>query len=201
VPLLSKPFTAYHDSNIGYMVAGLIAQRAGGADLASLFRSQIIDPLHLASARYDPAPNISGPHADGYVLNPNGTVRDIGTWTMGLAGDGGIVADAADEARFLQALMRGQILAPEQLSALETQDNPNGYGLGIFTQLDGCTPAGGLAFGHNGGGEGYMSSVQVSRDGSQVAVVLINGYGASNAAQDHASTVLFNTMQSLYCGG
>ena len=30
-----------------------------------------------------------------------------------------------------------------------------------------------------------MSSVQVSPDGSRVAVVLINGYGASTAAQDH----------------
>ena len=46
-----------------------------------------------------------------------------------------------------------------------------------------------------------MSSVQVSPDGSRVAVVLINGYGASTAAQDNAGAVLFNTMQSLYCGG
>lgn len=48
-PLLFKPGSSWHYSNIGYMVAGLIAARAGGADLATLFRTQIIDPLHLAS--------------------------------------------------------------------------------------------------------------------------------------------------------
>jgi hypothetical protein len=65
-------------------------------------------------------------------------------------------------------------------------------------QQDGCaTP--GLAYGHNGAGDGYMSSVQVSPDGSRVAVVLVNGYAASSAAQDQGSATLFNTMQRLYC--
>jgi hypothetical protein len=44
VGLLYPPGTTWHYSNIGYMVAGLIAARAGGADLARLFRTQIIDP-------------------------------------------------------------------------------------------------------------------------------------------------------------
>ncbi|MBV9415834.1 MAG: beta-lactamase family protein, partial [Solirubrobacterales bacterium] len=101
--LLYKPDTTWHYSNIGYMVVGLIAARAGGADLATLFRRQIIDPLHLASARYDPAPDITGPHAHGYIINSDGTLTDATGWTQGLAAEGGIVSDAADEAHFLQA--------------------------------------------------------------------------------------------------
>ncbi|HZE17325.1 MAG TPA: serine hydrolase domain-containing protein, partial [Mycobacterium sp.] len=58
VGLLYPPGRTWHYSNIGYMVLGLIAARAGGADLATLFRTQIIDPLHLKSARYDPSPDI-----------------------------------------------------------------------------------------------------------------------------------------------
>ena len=46
-PLLYQPGSTWHYSNIGYMVLGLIAARVGGADLATLFRTQIIDPLHL----------------------------------------------------------------------------------------------------------------------------------------------------------
>ena len=80
----------------------------------------IIDPLHLTSARYDPAPQITGPHADGYFTYPNGTYKDLTAYTEGLAANGGIVSDAADEAHFLQALMRGQVLKPAQLTALET---------------------------------------------------------------------------------
>jgi D-alanyl-D-alanine carboxypeptidase len=209
LPLSYTPGSTYHYSNIGYMVAGLIAQRAGGANLATLFRNLIIDPLHLTSARYDPAPQITGPHADGYFTYPNGTYKDLTAYTEGLAANGGIVSDAADEAHFLQALMRGQVLKPAQLAALETaySSEPatstvsaSSYGLGVVNQYDGCAD-GLLVYGHNGGGDGYMSSVQVSPDGSRVAVVLINGYGASTAAQDNAGAVLFNTMQSFYCGG
>ena len=204
-PLLYQPGSTWHYSNIGYMVLGRIAARVGGADLATLFRKQIIAPLHLHTARYDPAPNISGPHAHGYSLSTNGKLVDATRWTAGLAADGGIVADAADEARFLQALMRGNVLPPAQLAALQSkhaQGNPGlgnaSYGLGTLIQRDGCAaPA--PAYGHNGGGDGYMSSVQVSLDGSRVAVLLVNGYGASNAAQNHWGATLFNTMQRLYC--
>ncbi len=204
-PLLHQPGSTWHYSNIGYMVVGLIAARAGGADLAALFRTQIIDPLRLRSARYDPAPNISGSHAHGYSLSAGGKLVDATGWTGGLAADGGIVSDAADEAHFLQALMRGQVLQPAQLAALQSkhaQGNPGlgnaSYGLGTLIQQDGCaTP--GLAYGHNGGGDGYMSSVQVSLDGSRVAVLLVNGFGATEAARDKGSATLFNTMQRLYC--
>ncbi len=204
-PLLYQPGSTWHYSNIGYMVLGLIAARVGGADLATLFRTQIIDPLHLQSARYDPAPNISGPHAHGYSLSTGGKLVDATGWTGGLAANGGIVSNAADEAHFLQALMRGHVLRHAQLTALETPYAQGGaglgnasYGLGVVIQQDGCaTP--GLAYGHNGGGDGYMSSVQVSPDGSRVAVVLVNGYAASTAAQDHGGATRFNTMQRLYC--
>ena len=106
VGLLYQPGSTWHYSNIGYMVLGLIAARVGDADLATLFRTQIIDPLHLQSARYDPAPNISGPHAHGYSPSTDGKLVDATGWTGGLAANGGIVSDTADEAHFLQALMQ-----------------------------------------------------------------------------------------------
>ena len=49
LPLLFKPGTAYSYSSIGYDVAGLIAERVGGADLATLIRRRITQPLHLQS--------------------------------------------------------------------------------------------------------------------------------------------------------
>jgi D-alanyl-D-alanine carboxypeptidase len=199
LPLLYPPDTTWHYSNIGYMVVGLIAERAGGADLATLFRRQIIDPLHLTSARYDPAPNITGPHAHGYRINSNGTLTDTTTWTEGLGANGGIVSDAADEAHFLEAVMRGKILKPALLTALKTP-YLDGYGLGIVVQRDGCG-AFVSAYGHNGGGDGYMSSVQISPDGSRVAVLLINGYWGSQLAQDSTSLTTMTTMQRLYCAG
>ena len=60
-PLLYPPGAVWHYSNIGYMIAGMIAQRAGGADLPTLFVRLIIDPLHLSSSRYNPAPTSPAP--------------------------------------------------------------------------------------------------------------------------------------------
>lgn len=201
-PLLYAPGSTWHYSNIGYMVVGLIAARAGGADLATLFRNEIIDPQRLPSARYDPAPNITGPHAHGYSLAP-GKLVDATGWTQGLAAEGGIVSDAADQAHFLQALMRGRVLRPAQLKALESPyaqglGGNSSYGLGIAIQPDGCAKPG-VAYGHNGGGDGYMSSAQVSPDGRRVAVLLVNGFATTAAAQNRGSATLFNTMQRLYC--
>jgi D-alanyl-D-alanine carboxypeptidase len=196
-PLLYPPGAVWHYSNIGYMIAGMIAQRAGGADLATLFRRLIIDPLHLTSARYDPAPTITGPHAHGYIIFPPWKPQDATAWTGGLAANGGIVSDAADEAHFLGDVIQGRILKPPELQELET-DYANNYGLGIWTQQNGCTP-GAQVFSHNGGGGGYMSTVQVSPDGRHVGVVLINGYEASTAAQNHAETLMIAAMQRLYC--
>jgi len=113
------PYRPYHYSNIGYIVAGMIAERASGQSLSTLYRRYIIDPLHLTTAAYDPNPNITGPHAHGYLVPDNGPLTDTTTWTQGLGANGGIVSDAADEAHFLQALMRGEILKPAQLTSLK----------------------------------------------------------------------------------
>jgi D-alanyl-D-alanine carboxypeptidase len=197
-PLLYVPGTTWHYSNIGYMVAGLIAARAGGADLATLFNRLIIDPMHLTSARYDPAPNITGSHAHGYGMFPNGRLEDISTLTGGLAANGGIVADAADEARFLQDLMRGRILKYAELQALEMSYSSDGYGLGTGIGVDGCGDNA-QVFDHNGAGTGYMSTVQVSPDGRRVAVLLMNGNASTNAGQDRQETAMVAAMRRLYC--
>jgi CubicO group peptidase (beta-lactamase class C family) len=132
-------------------------------------------------------------------MNDNGTLTDTTTWTEGLGANGGIVSDAADEAHFLQALMRAELLDRAQLTGLVTP-YLNGYGLGVTVQRDGCGTFR-RAYGHNGGGDGYMSFVQVSPDASRVAVVLINGYYASQMAQETTGLTAMATMQRLYCAG
>jgi D-alanyl-D-alanine carboxypeptidase len=100
------PGTTFHYSNIGYMVAGLVAERAGGAGLASLFRSRINEPLGLRSAAYDPQPRISGDHARGERIGADGALRDTTTWTVGLGANGGIVS--GDGRRVAVLLLNGR---------------------------------------------------------------------------------------------
>jgi D-alanyl-D-alanine carboxypeptidase len=192
LPLEAAPGTTYHYSNIGYMVAGLVAEHAGGADLATLTRKLILEPLHLTSAAYDPAATIAGEHAHGYRVVSSGALTDTTTWTTGLGANGGVVSDAADEATFLQAVMRGRLLAPSLLQALKRPPSFSSYALGIGVDDSGCA---GTAYGHNGGGDGFETNVFVSGDGSRVAVLLLNG----RTADGHGDLVAYEAMRSLYC--
>ena len=57
-PLLAEPGTQYHYSNIGFEILGLIAARARGQSIESLYRDRIFEPLGLTRHRVRPA----GPH-------------------------------------------------------------------------------------------------------------------------------------------
>ena len=192
LPLLLPPRSAYHYSNIGYMVAGLVAERAGKQRLPTLFRTQIIAPLHLASSAYDPHSRITGAHAHGYRVAANGKLTDTTTWTFGLGANGGIVSDAADEARFLTSLMRGALLGPAQLAALKQPSAYSNYGLGTGIDKSGCA---GITYGHNGGGDGFETNVFVSGNGDRVAVLLLNG----RTADTSGDAIAFKAMNKLYC--
>ena len=178
IPLLFDPATSYHYSNIGYETAGMIAERAGHARLADLYRRVIVDPLDLGSAAYAPHGPIPGPHPVGYVVRPGGSTVAATRWDAGgLAAEGAIVVNARDEARFLVELVRGRILPPAMLAQVLTGSGPNpAYGLGTVVERT-CA---GKTLSHNGGGASWTSSVAVSADGSRVAVLLLNGRRADD---------------------
>jgi hypothetical protein len=98
--------------------------------------------------------------------------------------------EAEDEARFLAALMRGELLPPRLLRALKTPPSCSGYGLGLGRSPSACA---GIAYTHSGGGPGYKTGVWVSEDGAQVAVLLLNGRGLhdADARADAAVNELF----------
>ncbi len=191
-PLRSRPGTRYHYSNIGYMIAGRIAERAGRQPLAEQYRERIIEPLGLASAAYDPKPNIRGPHPHGYRVRADGSLLDTTTWVSDLDAQGGIVADAADEARFLIALMQGRLVGAHELREMKTPFPYTDYGLGTTVEPSGCA---GIAYGHNGAGAAFTTSVYVSGDGRRVAVLLLNGH-TTDAGSDIAAKA---AMRRLFC--
>jgi D-alanyl-D-alanine carboxypeptidase len=191
-PLRSRPGTRYHYSNIGYMIASRIAERAGGQPLAEQYRQRIIEPLGLASAAYDPKPLIRGPHAHGYRVRADGSLLDTTTWVSDLDAQGGIVANAKDEARFLMALMQGRLVGPRELREMKTPFPYTDYGLGTTVEPSGCA---GIAYGHNGAGAAFTTSVFVSGDGRRVAVLLLNGHTTDTRSDTAAKAA----MQRLFC--
>jgi D-alanyl-D-alanine carboxypeptidase len=188
-PLLFEPGSAMHYSNIGYDVLGLIAERAGGKPLATLYRERIFEPLGLDATAYDPQGPIEGPHARGYGIEPDGEAIDTSDWHGGIGAEGGIVSNAADTATFLTALMRGELLDRAHLAELE------GDALWLGGAFSGC---GGQAFGWSGGGSGYKTEVWVEHGGTRVAVLLLNARHW-DTAQLAADVAAHDALARLYC--
>lgn len=192
LPLRTQPGTEWHYSNVGYEIAGLIAERVAGKPLATLYRERIIEPLHLDSVAYDPQGDINGEHPRGYFTRPNGALVDATDFHGGVGAEGGIVSDARDEARFLSALMQGKLLERSELDALKTPTAAAGsYGLGLVVDPTPC----GVAYQHNGGGAAFKTSVFVSGDGARVAVLLLNG----NTGDTRVDTAAYQAARRLYC--
>jgi D-alanyl-D-alanine carboxypeptidase len=180
-PLLSRPGSQYHYSNIGFEILGLIAARASGQSLASLYHERIFAPLRLEETAYDPQGPIAGNHASAYSL---GRMLDVTAVHSGVGAEGGLVSSAPETARFLVALMRGDLIGPQHLSLMKS-----GFWSGEETAA-----CGGVAFGHSGAGAGFKADVWVSGDGGRVAVLLLNGRG--DGSTDHRAGAL---MRDLYC--
>ena len=188
-PLLFTPGAGQHYSNIGFDILGLIAARAGGKPLATLYHERIFQPLGLDATAYDPQGPISGPHAQGYGIEPNGRTTDTTDWHWGVGADGGIVSNAKDTATFLTALMRGKLLDRQQLEQMR------GENLWSGGQGSGCSEQ---AYGWSGGGSGYKTDVWVDDSGNRVAVLLLNARHF-DTAQPGADQAAHDAMARLYC--
>jgi D-alanyl-D-alanine carboxypeptidase len=198
LPLLWKPGSQFHYSNIGYEIAGLVAAKAGGAPLGRLLEQRISRPLGLTSAAYVPGGEVNAPHPQDYAVAPDGTVRDATDfYRVDEGASGAMIASARDEGRFLTSLMRGRLLPPAELSAMRTPSatNPH-YGLGIGITTDCRIPA----YDHGGASNSTTSDALVSQDGKRVAVVLLNGNTSEGRSLGtRSSSAAVNAARALFC--
>lgn len=195
-PLRSTPGTTYHYSNIGYAIAGMIAAKVSGMPLERLYRERIAGPLGLASAKYEPQ---RAPTRE-YSVRAGGRLVDATGWYRQTEGaDSGMVSDAADEGRFLTALMQGELLRPTELTAMLTPSVASGatYGLGIELVATRC----GAAYEHGGSSFATRTRVLVSRDGKRVAVLLLNGHVLLRGSRfdPRADAAVDAAAERLYC--
>ena len=119
---LTPPGEAFHYSDTGYVILGLLSEKLSGKSLHRQWRERIFDPLgmdksYLAYARDpEPAPWIEEV-SDFYLEDfPYVTSRINLSFDRG---GGGVVSTAADVLRFLRALMDGQLFQhSETLAAM-----------------------------------------------------------------------------------
>ena len=137
------PGTCFHYSDIGYVILGLIAEKAGGKSLHGLFRERIFDPLGMDRSylAYGVDPDAS----IWEVAISDFDMGDIPAVSAGINlsfdwGGGGVVSTAPELNRFFRALLEGELFSdPETLAQMidwqvipGLEEYMSGIGLGLF---------------------------------------------------------------------
>lgn len=188
------PGTSWAYSNTNYILAGLIIEQVTGRPLAEEIDHRISRPLQLP-ATYLPSgddPTIHGRHVRHYTrLNISGAdaeTHDATEFDPSLFwAAGAMISTTGDLARFLQALLGGQLLPPalqhEMFATVPTTNwIPTAeYGLGI-SSLD--LPHRGKAWGMGGATFGSWTYAYGTRDGKHIIVANVNGDWADDRWED-----------------
>jgi D-alanyl-D-alanine carboxypeptidase len=208
-PRLFPPGEGWSYSSSGYTALGLLVEHVTGSSLREELKRRIFEPLGLeATDLPDDQARASG-LARGYLppdnpLVPSPRVLDVTELDFPSWAGGGIVSSAGDIARFLQALLGGELLpagarAELQKTVPSSWEESDAYGLGIevMTSLMGMSPSPcGPAWGHLGFGLGYTTIALASEDGERQVVVLTNGIVVS----DEPWQPLGRLVWAGYCG-
>lgn len=196
------PEPDWNYSNPGYMLAGMIIEKATGKTWDEEVRNRIVRPLGLTQT-YSPGddPRLKGPYTHNYQQFPGSSgFTDTSVRNISQAHAAGqLISSERDLDRFLTALQRGELLPPAQQAELrgtvpvseQYQKIFPGleYGLGVMRQPLSC---GGFRWGHGGDLEGATIRTGVSEDGRRSVVLTASGkksdedwlYAAEDLMQD-----------------
>src|SRR5205823_491542 len=164
---LFAPGATWSYSNTGYILLGLIVEAASGNPIGTELDRRIFGPLHLRATSFARSAHIAGTYAHGYFPVDGSRPRDAtvfsqsSTWAAGA-----IVSTTDDLANFYRALLRGRLLRPRLLRAMETTVPVpadlygGGSGLGLFETRLPC----GRVWGLEGTAFGYDTIAHSSRD-------------------------------------
>ena len=141
-----SPGDCYHYQSPDYGLLGEVVERATGKPFARELRRRVLDPLGLHDSFFPGGEASPGPVAVGYGFGPPTRADDVASLRMDGVDNpypgagGGLLATAADVARFTHALFSERIVGRESLAEMVdfsvTEELPgvdecNAVGLGV----------------------------------------------------------------------
>ena len=196
-PPLSRPGTAYAYSNVGYVMAGLMAEEVAGQPWEELMQQRLFDPLGMRSAGFGPPGQSSGERANQPWGHREIQGRLEPVWLdnapcMGPAGT--VHASVPDWGKFAALHLRGaegkgRLLKPATFRTLHTPPPGSDYACG-WTVGERFW-AGGRTLSHNGSNTYWYASIWLF-PGLDVATLV-----ATNQAGTAAETGCENATREL----
>jgi len=174
------PGAAYRYNNTGYVLLGMVIEKASGQKYADYLDKTFFKPLGLRQTSYCPSKTSDPAFALGYSKGPNATVRAPFLHLSHPFSAGALCSTVGDLVRWQRALADGKVVTPESYALMSTADTLNngrrinyGFGLGpgVFN--------GHKTVSHTGGIHGFATAATYVADDSLSIVVYTNYDGES----------------------
>ena len=166
----------YYYSNTNYILAELVIEAVSGMSLDNALNSIIFEPLSMDSCFLETPSRFTEALVQGYELGDDNEYVNITRQNDGVGmGDGGVICNVADLAKFPIALWNGDLISEALLNEmLTTVDDGEGgqYGLGIGyddTEF-------GMILSHDGASSGFQSDMLYLPDDGIVVTILTNNF-------------------------
>ena len=169
------PGTAYRYDNTGYVLLGMVIEKASGQKYAKYIDAQFFKPLGLRQTSYCPSRTSDPAFALGYTKGPNGIERAQFLDLSHPFAAGALCSSVGDFAKWQRALASGRAVSPASYALMSTADTlTNGrrinYGFGLVPG----TFAGHATVSHTGGIPGFATAAAYVADDSLSIVVFTN---------------------------
>ena len=175
-PLDFAPGAQYQYSNTGYVVAGLVAEKAGGKPLMELLETRVFRPLGMKSVLDIDRDRLTESDSTGYQrfgLGPLRVAPKEGRGWLYAAAE--LAMTAEDLARWNLSVIDRKLLKPASYAEMEravilTNGVASGYGLGVGVGSSG----GHRSISHGGEVSGFTADNVIYPDDRAAVTVLVN---------------------------
>ncbi|WP_405374374.1 MULTISPECIES: serine hydrolase domain-containing protein [unclassified Microbacterium] len=182
----SDPGARFRDSDTGYVMLGIVLERASGRTMSELYREYVFEPLGMTGSSF---PSAAGDGADWlggfYSTNEDGkpncaAPRDLTSLSPSAGGAAsGVVSTVGDLATYVRALATGARSYDADTRFADAR--PTGEDQPTWFTSDGGTYQAGSLIGQHGNLPGYMTAAYADRETGMTVVVVLNNSRASNA--------------------
>ena len=174
------PGTAYRYNNTGYVLLGMVIEKASGQKYAKYLDAQFFKPLGLRQTSYCPSKTADPAFALGYSKGPNGTVRAQFLDLSHPFSAGALCSTVGDFAKWQRALDAGKVVSPASYALMSSADTLNSgrkinYGFGLVPG----DFKGHKTVSHTGGIPGFATAATYVPDDS-LSIVVFTNYDAES---------------------
>lgn len=187
------PGTAYRYNNTGYVLLGMVIEKASGQAYAKYLDAQFFKPLGLRQTSYCPSRTSDPAFALGYTKGATGTVRPQFMDLSHPFSAGALCSTVGDLVKWQRLLDGGKVVSPASYLLMSTADSLNsgrtiGYGFGLVPGVFN----GHKTVSHTGGIPGFATAATYVPGDSLSIVVYTNYDGAS------PNTLVQNLLRIAY---